>query len=352
MYIGIFDQDIKLYPSKFVPSLELMKVSSFYKSKGDIVELCFDMNDFEKYDIVYLSRNSLSAKDFPQDLLSKANVEWVGRGFVGSYVQLSPEMEHQQADKTLYRNFINANKSIFSQHTLVNLIGGPLKPEAVLLRITDGNSLLVDYTTLPYYNQELYFYDYDFFMSPFAREVVEFFYNRECKLRFMECSVIDDIDLFRYCCGKVYPAHLMKQVMYLNYHPEYTLKFFTENEPYFSKHQGLYINQQEVEVHRKTFFDLANFYFYGVSKQKSIKFKDSPINKKDMRFWPRMIHTLCDFTQMTSARQSTTIMKRASQRSKVFYNILCNEVAKDPSLYKMCNTNSNIVYTQGVWRYV
>lgn len=63
-----------------------MKVSSFYKSKGDIVELCFDMNDFEKYDIVYLSRNSLSAKDFPQDLLSKANVEWVGRGFVGSYV--------------------------------------------------------------------------------------------------------------------------------------------------------------------------------------------------------------------------------------------------------------------------
>lgn len=351
MYIGIFDQDIYLYPSKFIPSLELMKISAYHKKKKDIVEFCVELKDTDKYDKLYLSRNSLSNKDLPTDFLLKPNIEWVGKGFIGSYIQLPQEIEETTPDKTLYMNYIQANKNIFSQHTLVNLISNILSPENILLRITNGNNIILDFDKLNYSNKNIILYDYDFFLNPRAKEIVEFLYNRNNKLYFIYSSIITDIELLKYISDKVFPVHRMKQVAYFQDSPVYSLKFLCSNLQYFNKNIGLYESLEPCNLTKKTFYKITNFYFQGISKNKSIKIKCDSIDKDTDNFTKRLIFHFCDFTQMTSKQQNITFLQRVKTRNKKFYNILLKEISTNQMLYNICNVNVKIIHDREIWKY-
>ena len=351
MYIGIFDQDIYLYPSKFIPSLELMKISAYHKKKKDIVEFCITLEDTEKYDKLYLSRNSLSNKNLPTDFLLKPNIEWVGRGFIGAYIQLPQEIEEIAPDKTLYMNYIQANKSLFSQHTLVNLISNILSPDNVLLRITNGDKIILDFNKLNYSNRNILLYDYDFFLNPLAKEIIEYLYNRNNKIYFIYSSLINDIELLKYISDKVFPVHRMKQVAYFQDSSSYSLKFLCSNLQYFNKNIGLYESLKSQNISKKTFYKLANFYFLGISKNKSIKIKCDSIDKDDNDFTKRLIFHFCDFTQMTSKQQNITFLQRVQSRNKKFYNLLLKEIATNQMLYNICNVNVKIIHDREIWKY-
>lgn len=351
MYIGIFDQDIYLYPSKFIPSLELMKISAYHKKRKDIVEFCVELKDTDKYDKLYLSRNSLSNKDLPTDFLLKPNIEWVGKGFIGSYIQLPQEIEETTPDKTLYMNYIQANKNIFSQHTLVNLISNILSPKNILLRITNGNNIILDFDKLNYSNKNIILYDYDFFLNSRAKEIVEFLYNRNNKLYFIYSSIITDIELLKYISDKVFPVHRMKQVAYFQDSPMYSLKFLCSNLQYFNKNIGLYESLKPQNVTKKTFYKITNFYFFGISKNKSIKIKCDSIDKDIDNFTKRLIFHFCDFTQITSKQQNITFLQRVQTRNKKFYNILLKEISTNQMLYNICNVNVKIIHDREIWKY-
>lgn len=351
MYIGIFDQDIQLYPSKFIPSLELMKISAYHKKKKDIVEFCITLEDTEKYDKLYLSRNSLSSKDLPTQFLLQPNIEWVGRGFIGSYVELPKEIEECQPDKTLYLNYVQANKMLFSQHTLNNLISNTLAPNYVLLRITNGNKLLIDYTKLNYEGQNIILYDYDFFLSSHAKNIIEFFFNKGNKIYFIYSSFIEDLELLKYVSDKVFPVHRMKQVAYFKDNNSYNLSTLVKYIDYFNKNIGLYESIYNQQVSRNQFTKIANFYFLGIAKNKSIKIKCESIEKNDFNFYKRLIFHFCDFTQITSKQQDITMLQRTEKRNKKFYKMLSSEIKKDQILYNLCNTNVKVIHERGIWNY-
>lgn len=93
MKIGLIDVDGKL------PNLALMKISRYYKQRGDEVEFC---NFFEHYDIVYKSK----IFTFTPDIDYYVNADKVESGGTGYdlHKTLPEEIDRLQPDYSLYPN--------------------------------------------------------------------------------------------------------------------------------------------------------------------------------------------------------------------------------------------------------
>ena len=99
--VGLFDVDMHKYIH--VPfNLELMKLSTYYKKKREIVALAPEL-DFDKYS-KFILRKDFNDGDFP-NLLGADNVEYGGHAFTGElYKPLPEEIERL---KTFSHSFIN-----------------------------------------------------------------------------------------------------------------------------------------------------------------------------------------------------------------------------------------------------
>lgn len=102
MIIGLLDYDLVVGQSKF-PNLELMKLSSYYKSQRESVDLIRDCRDFMIYDKIYL-RKEENRGSLPYQLIAEAKgkVEYGGRFFGKKYKPFTPEIEMAAPDKLLY----------------------------------------------------------------------------------------------------------------------------------------------------------------------------------------------------------------------------------------------------------
>ena len=102
MIIGLLDYDLITGESRF-PNLELMKLSSYYKSRRDTVELIRDCRDFMIYDKIYL-RKEEPRGSLPYQLIAEAKnkIEYGGRFFSKQYKPFMPEIEMAVPDKLLY----------------------------------------------------------------------------------------------------------------------------------------------------------------------------------------------------------------------------------------------------------
>lgn len=111
MRIGLIDVDGHNFPN-----LALMKISSYHKSKGDIVEWWW--SDFIHYDIVYKSKvfSDVYTKDTPDPI----NADLVVKGGTGYQIKLvngvetydkktdtklPPEIENKEPDYSIYPSF-------------------------------------------------------------------------------------------------------------------------------------------------------------------------------------------------------------------------------------------------------
>lgn len=94
MKIGLIDVD-----SHHFPNLCLMKISAYYRKKGDSVEWC---NLFEHYDIVYMSR--VFDDTYTQDFDTAINADIIIKGGTGYDLKnkLPEEIEHIYPDYSLY----------------------------------------------------------------------------------------------------------------------------------------------------------------------------------------------------------------------------------------------------------
>jgi radical SAM superfamily enzyme YgiQ (UPF0313 family) len=95
MKIGLIDVDGHNFPN-----LPLMKLSSFHKNRGDVVEWC---DDKKHYDIVYKSK----VFDFTPDVLFEPKAEIIIKGGTGYGLEnlLPHSVENETPDYSLYPKF-------------------------------------------------------------------------------------------------------------------------------------------------------------------------------------------------------------------------------------------------------
>lgn len=118
MSIGLFDADYRKY-SPIVFNLELMKISSYYKRKGEIVTLVphFHPQFYSKF----FYRQDIDDAVYPVKFLDFENIEYGGRAFSSLYIPMDLEIERCIPDKEIYRQFEETfnykykNKAIYNQ---------------------------------------------------------------------------------------------------------------------------------------------------------------------------------------------------------------------------------------------
>lgn len=85
------------------PNLALMKISSYHKSIGDLVEW---YNPFDKYDIVYMSKIFSFTSDFGQYMTNTAKICKGGTGY-DIFSTLPEEINHIKPDYSIYPSIGN-----------------------------------------------------------------------------------------------------------------------------------------------------------------------------------------------------------------------------------------------------
>ena len=100
MSVGIMDADMSAY--LLVPfNLEVMKLSTYYKKKGEIVVLSPSFTPHRNTKFIY--RKDYDDGDFPRGLLTYNNVEYGGLAFSQNKYQPHPiEIERMKPDASIY----------------------------------------------------------------------------------------------------------------------------------------------------------------------------------------------------------------------------------------------------------
>lgn len=159
MSVGLYDMDMATYT--LVPfNLEIMKLSAYYKNKGEIVVLAPSLTP--ERNTKFIIRKDYNDGYFPKELLQK-NVEYGGLAFTNNhYAPLPLEIERMQPDTSIYykmESLILGDGSKTRAKIYKNLAEG----EHCRLSL-DGKTIWRDF---PYQFKNLYsarnilFHDYD-----------------------------------------------------------------------------------------------------------------------------------------------------------------------------------------------
>ena len=107
MRIGLLDADLMDHGTRH-PNLALMKISGYYKEKGNDVELIYhSYSDVNNYDEIFISK-VFTFSDIPEWILKKPNIHIGGTGFFTDGGEDLPyEIEHHKPDYDLYKKYID-----------------------------------------------------------------------------------------------------------------------------------------------------------------------------------------------------------------------------------------------------
>ena len=140
MSVGIMDADMSAY--LLVPfNLEVMKLSAYYKKKGEIVVLSPSFTPHRNTKFIY--RKDYDDGDFPRGLTTYDNVEYGGLAFSQNvYKPLPMEIERMKPDTSIYEKMADKiigpatserrkiyNNMITAEHCRMSLDGKTIWPE-------------------------------------------------------------------------------------------------------------------------------------------------------------------------------------------------------------------------------
>ena len=107
MKIAIIDADLISRTKHRFPNLACMKLSGYYKTLGNIVELKTDYEHLSQYDKVFVSKVFTDTPIVPEVLILP-NVEYGGTGFFYDKAPKLPDnIEHHMPDYHLYDDYVN-----------------------------------------------------------------------------------------------------------------------------------------------------------------------------------------------------------------------------------------------------
>lgn len=125
MIIAVCDYDAVAEPNRFFPNLEVMKLSSYYKTKNHLTYSIFDLKDqtlFTTASKVIIRKDRKNLK-IPTDVLGYSNVTYGGLGFTqGQYVALDPDIEDAAPDRGFYDEFLETAKITKVKRAMVNTV--------------------------------------------------------------------------------------------------------------------------------------------------------------------------------------------------------------------------------------
>lgn len=169
MSYGLYDGDLKLYPRVPFFNLELMKLSTYYKSKREIVSLSPTFTP-QRYSNFIIRQDYFSQQTYP---LHYKNVVYGGRAFEGQkYHPLPIEVEICKPDINLYNRIkLPANATTIEKSNL------SVMRRADHLRLSlDGTTIWKDFEKqLPNHTHKsgFIFHDYDLGKVKDAPKIIE-----------------------------------------------------------------------------------------------------------------------------------------------------------------------------------
>lgn len=105
--VGIIDADLLGNTKHRFPNLASMKISAYYKEKGNDVNLLLDYDCIDQYDEVFVSKVFTKTK-VPEEIFAAPNVHIGGTGFFFDKAEPLPdEIEHHFPDYHLYDEFVS-----------------------------------------------------------------------------------------------------------------------------------------------------------------------------------------------------------------------------------------------------
>lgn len=196
MYIGLIDQDALLYPKKFFPNLEIMKLSSYHKGKKDIVNLVNDMRDIDKYSKIYL-RKDIQDNIYSSFTLMNPKCVYGGQSFTGTeeYVPMDEEIEHCLADITIYNSFFKREDYKIRGYSSLNAI-----TKSYYLRFYYNNIFNPYFSKYVQNNNSrgvnYFIYDKNFFQDKRAEDII-YSAGPYKKIKFVYHQKITDFELLK-----------------------------------------------------------------------------------------------------------------------------------------------------------
>lgn len=117
--VGIIDADLVDHGTRH-PNLALLKISSFCKAQGHVVELLLDYDGLEEFDVVFLSC-VFSFTEVDQAVLNMPNVHFGGTGlFPDGGEDLPYEVEHSCPDYSLYEPYVKRELALGRRRSVLS----------------------------------------------------------------------------------------------------------------------------------------------------------------------------------------------------------------------------------------
>ncbi|MBR4155378.1 MAG: hypothetical protein IKU01_01565 [Bacteroidales bacterium] len=204
MSVGLYDEDFFKY-HQTIPNLELMKISTYYKRKGEIVVLSPSIAP-DRYSQFFLRKDYYDGT-FPEELKEYSNIQYGGLSFsYNKYYALANEIEACDADFSIYLPY----RHLFEEELKNNALAYVTLKNAAHLRLS-----IDEKTVSPYFiNQAkragsrnvLFLHDYDLSNVEGARAAVEEglgylnFENRKTRLATkypIRCKNLEQFDSWR-----------------------------------------------------------------------------------------------------------------------------------------------------------
>lgn len=354
MYVGIVDQNFLLYPNSFIPSLELMKCASYYKKRGDIVKMVYDINNISQFDIILLITCNPSSSNFPKLLISNPKVQWIGAKDNCdslSYNKLPDEIENCLSDKTIYKSFFEKNINNFTKKQKEKLSSFFKNGNAY--RLSHNGKIIFDFDKIEKNSDKIYIYDKNiFFSKDFFNQVEK--YNLSNRLVFLETQFTNNFEDFK-AAKKIIPfARAWGDKVVFAYTGPINKKTFLQNFDLFANGYYLslenYNNQQSLpnflmqEIIKK-----GNFFFYSIAKGKKIKIVDNyELNGCNLDEY-RVLKYFCRFTKVSGKASDINFYTALKKDRPVIYQLAKKVGKRNSKANRIFQANIKTISELGVW---
>lgn len=346
MEIGIFDQDLLLYPKRAYPNLEAMKVASFHKDNRDIVRLVLNANEIVRFRKFYVFKN-IKDKYFPKKLISNPNTEFYGLAFTNNIYTPMPEaIEKATPDTLLYRRYYNENMP-----ELVKKVAQKTWFEADLLRLYPDGTYWEPKLTL---SNRAIIYDQNVGKYSNYKEVISYLTSEKKKIYFCLPQVFNDLNAVIYY-GRTLRIAQSSMIGYSGPLNKDSLAHLVEESVPFNR--KIYVNffhkvERNFESKLLTLYleEIINMIFYVKT---AVKTNNISVQLRNAEGWPQYVRDFMYFLNIfmkNDFESLNSLLKQYRDENIIVMAEILFSLSKNIRLLFDVNI-PKYRETQGAWKY-